>query len=387
LTITLGTFNPSRRLFQLRYPSLNFAIGMTIIWYQVANWLGFGPATRYSVLSCDFILPVLWFLAPPIETLFTRLTRHETENEEKTHGTTFAELSKSPKRLLEWINIESPIEHPSDDVFGFRQAAEQVANLIRQHPDHTFGLIGEFGSGKSSFLRLVTHFITEANQKNSTPRIITCSASLWGRDETSSIVTILRESVSELAKHVDVTALARLPENYIAAMGYTSPPWWFSFIFWSHIHSNPIHHLKRLDRILKAINTHLVIYIEDADRNVPQDKLPERLVELQAMLDQLRSNQCTNLSFVLAVGSAGGAVTFDFIQDHINFLLDDPNHIKDERKNHVLKEWNHRITDCSTHQRHAIGGWPRNYATFGSSPVSIKWADCSICTTCITVGT
>src|SRR5690606_18976610 len=80
------------------------------------------------------------------------------------------------------------------------------------------------GAGHS-FLRLVTHFITEANQKNSTPRIITCSASLWGRDETSSIVTILRESVSELAKHVDVTALARLPENYIAAMGYTSPPW------------------------------------------------------------------------------------------------------------------------------------------------------------------
>lgn len=56
--------------------------------------------------------------------------------------------------------FDRPIGHPDNDLFGMSAYAEKLAGFIKNvEPPFTIGIYGEWGDGKTSFVRLLEHFL------------------------------------------------------------------------------------------------------------------------------------------------------------------------------------------------------------------------------------
>jgi len=258
---------------------------------------------------------------------------------------TLETLASHPEhRLITWLEREQPVESVSDDMFGARHVARRIAGRFYDKRIPTIGLVGPWGSGKSSTLRLVEHYVrkdrefaTEMRAKWREgregwqlarnffpPSILTCSVSAWGLLDADGATVVLRDAVRCLSKHVDCLGLQSLPGEYEKALTGLGPTWVQVPLALSREH-NPTEALRQLDPILAAINARLVIFIEDLDRNlgepdmaISQDvrtkgtgaraRVNTRVVvppkasvfrSVQSMLDRLRD--LDNVSFVLAI--------------------------------------------------------------------------------------
>jgi hypothetical protein len=114
---------------------------------------------------------------------------------------------------------------------------------------------------------------------------------------------LLGLAVAEMSKYVDTLALNRLAREYAESVMRSGPSWLHPF---AARQASPVEELDKLNRVLEAIDAHLLFVIEDVDRNAPPDDLPTASTQLQSLLDRLRP--CKRLSFILAVGNA----TLDF---------------------------------------------------------------------------
>lgn len=205
------------------------------------------------------------------------------------------------RQLRDWLRNDLPIDDPAQDRFGARALAENLAGQITQDPDGTFGLIGPFGSGKTSLVKLAFRRLPQGSVTDR-PRFIFCFVSEWGRSDVSASATVLSEAVKELSRHVDTLAVANLPGRYTALIDHTRPPWWLSLVFWGALTRDPCEELCRLNQILRAIDYHLIVAIEDTDRNSPREDLRHHYLQLQAMLDRLRDQD--RITFILTASSA-----------------------------------------------------------------------------------
>lgn len=218
-------------------------------------------------------------------------------------------LTENPDTLTNWLSQEAPIDNPQHDLFNNCHIAKQLANTISDNPEGTFGLIGGFGSGKTSILNLVNHYIDNNTSPNKYIRVF---VDQWGRSDSPAISHALKTAINELSNHVDCLSIASLPERYIATLDKSNPPWWLHFlfiIFPPNRSTDPVEQLQRLNNVLEAIDKHLILYIEDIDRNEHDpNALRKQYARFQLMLDQLRLRKCNHLTFVLTAASAA----FDF---------------------------------------------------------------------------
>lgn len=217
----------------------------------------------------------------------------------------FDDLIENPESLIHWIEYEKPIEKPNDDLFGFSIISERIVGLLRNEKIQTIGIVGPYGCGKSSLINLIktslmqpfkpqNHNIEKIFEGN----VLTCQVDGWGRSKDSIAHQILAIAVRRLSLEVDCLSIVTLPsgyqkalsgsKNHIAAM--------VSALLGSE--KDPVDILKQLDIILKAINTRLVIILEDLDRNVSKDSIDK---EMPSLLDRLKCLE--QVSFILAIGT------------------------------------------------------------------------------------
>jgi KAP-like P-loop domain-containing protein len=210
-------------------------------------------------------------------------------------------LAGDVEDLSRWIAREEPIDKPDDDRFGIAAAANRTARqLFNDQPIKTFGLVGPWGSGKTSFCRLVRHYLKFLARDPESCRhakyVWTCEVGAWGLDSGPSAPQhVLTAVVNELAKHVDCLALSGLPERYREALSGGDGLLIRTFGALFCVRDDPVELLQSLDRILQAVEARLVIFVEDIDRNANPSAL---VVQIESLLDRLRHLE--NVSFVLA---------------------------------------------------------------------------------------
>ncbi len=232
----------------------------------------------------------------------------------------FGRRSKPQKPVRKWsydevaawsIN-ELPIQTINDDMFEHRHIAHNIACSLRltgKNTDNknTYGLVGEFGSGKSGIIEM----IREELRCNGGGKILLCRVSCWGFDEPGAVLEhVLASAIGEMKGTVDCLAFRGLPEAYRRAVSSVHP--FFQALFDGFPQErDPSRLLQQLSPVLVALDTQLVIALEDIDRDGTSEGY---LQPIQAMLNTIKSD-VDRVTFVLSGSSRG----IDFVKlcDHI----------------------------------------------------------------------
>jgi hypothetical protein len=212
-------------------------------------------------------------------------------------------FERNDNELIQWILEEAPICDPADDGFEHKIPAKRIARLLLQDSPSNIGVVGPYGSGKSSLLNLVEYYLNQnhhfsTSNKSSSTELILCRIDGWGRVSGSVAQKILGLAIEKVRTHLDCAAILSLPENYrkaIAGAKTGSGTILASLLQVSH---DPISQLSKLDNILEAAKFRIVIFLEDLDRNISDEIIRD---ELPALLDRLRLLK--QVSFVLSIGS------------------------------------------------------------------------------------
>jgi hypothetical protein len=207
--------------------------------------------------------------------------------------------------LVAWILDESPIMHPADDLFGHRLPAMRIASFLLRESPSSIGIVGPYGSGKSSVMNLVEYYLEhdeeltiEPPRPRATSRVISCKVDGWGRVSGTVAQKILALAIEEVRKHADCLSILALPENYRQALAETQSPAGAVIAALLSASHDPIAQLAQLDSLLRASGIRLVILLEDLDRNIGDEIIRD---EMPALLDRLR--KLNQVSFVLAIGT------------------------------------------------------------------------------------
>ena len=212
-------------------------------------------------------------------------------------------ISHDQRLLFQWLDVEEPIIHPSQDLFSLSQVAKRIARTLRSYRLRSVGIIGRYGSGKSSLLNLVEFYLNQPVQageqdKTYSGKTIVCRVDGWGRYQGSIAQQILGIAISSLKGRVDCLSVVTVPANYREALHATKSP--LASIIAAVLNSDedPAKTLRQIDTILSASKIRLIIFIEDLDRNISDTIIKE---EVPALLDRL--HYLENVSFVLAIGT------------------------------------------------------------------------------------
>jgi hypothetical protein len=300
-----------------RYPPLLSAVLLIataamvtlLFWSTAAEWVSdtirwsIYVGTAFGWLSIGVVIPLRYRL--------NRRRKEQTSDvdvpRKELQQLTFAELRT-------WLSDERPIESPSQDLFGAEDRARRIANALQTrrstaapHLMQTVVLEGPLGSGKSSVIRLLSNILQDEAEQ----RYLLITVSAWGFSSSAARQHILSQIVQVLSRDVDCLSVQDLPRDYVEA--FTEANSWFALFKPALGQLAPAVRLKRLLPILAAIDVHLVVVIEDSDRN-DVDFNPQHL---QSMLNDFR--EVERLSFILTVGSTS-RVDFPKVAEQIESI-------------------------------------------------------------------
>ena len=259
------------------------------------------------------VFTICGMLSCVIKSVFSKYEKYtyqkETENSSSETRPDFEQISKDFDKLVEWIERDKPISSYFEDRFDMAIFSWRIVKILRGKPLKTIGLIGPYGCGKSSILKMAEDYLKnpervknkgkfeESETLYSSKRIILCFVSGWGFSESTAAEHILQAVIKELSKHTDCIGLSNLPKNYRHAMADSG-----NFIArilaallsgWQ----SPRDVLKKIDAVLYRIDKRLIVFLEDIDRNRRTDMF---FNEITALLDELK--ELEYISFVLAIG-------------------------------------------------------------------------------------
>ncbi len=193
-----------------------------------------------------------------------------------------------------WLNTESRIKNKNYDFINLSAYATRITALLEStEKSHQIAIRGEFGVGKSSLCKLIEERSAQVNKE-----YIFSYVDGWGRDHDSNAGQILEIIIEELSLHVDSSSLSSIPENYINALnssgltGVSS----LSHLLGTNSKINPKKHLEKIENILKAIDKHMIIVLEDFDRGCEQEKTVNSLAALLERLKELE-----RINFIICI--------------------------------------------------------------------------------------
>lgn len=250
------------------------------------------------------------WLVPPVAGLLVALVAHgrhpgnpcrETSATANAVSGSAEEILRN-RELLSWLEEERPIETPLEDRFGFSIIASRIASILRGEKIRTVGIIGPYGTGKTSLLNLTEFYLQERQHRLPSTAfsgdVILCRVHGWGRIKGSIAERVLTIALEQLSEEIDCSSIISLPASYRRAIGglrWPGGPVLEALLETSH---DPVSQLSKLDHILMAAGLRLVIFLEDLDRNTADEIIRD---EIPSLLDRLRGMR--NISFVLAIGT------------------------------------------------------------------------------------
>ena len=224
-------------------------------------------------------------------------------------------ITEDASALFQWIEEEKPIETIDQDRLNNKPFAERIMNVL-QKPKVTITVVGSYGAGKSSILKMFKSSLRNDTANGALNReLIPCDVCGWGLQRGSAAETILKQVIQACAQHVDCLGISNLPAQYGESIGHVST-WSKALSGLLPLSYDPMVALERMDRVLLAIDRRVVIFFEDLDRNWQGNDF---WVEIIALLDRLK--KLDRVSFVLAIsGTNKIGDIINRISDHIEIV-------------------------------------------------------------------
>lgn len=308
--LRLGGIHPNFRFrTMMRYPPFWFAVLIAFTFFGVVINRKIGLSLVTVIFVVPYVIAVcIGIVLTFVSDIFTRVSWSNLVEPKKVKENYSGKgIFNSDEELLAWILEERPINSPYEDIFGLAISARKITQLLLTKTTSSIGILGPYGSGKSSLINLVEYYFAHRDEviKNdslqlelSNARIICCRIDGWGQTSGFVAQRILHLAIEKMKRYVDCTSLVGLPESYHKALAGTKS-WGMAFLFALFQTSyDPVMQLVRLDDILTAADLRLVIFLEDLDRNISDEIIRD---ELPALLDRLRVLE--QISFVLAIGT------------------------------------------------------------------------------------
>lgn len=229
-------------------------------------------------------------------------------------ATSVEELVGDWATLERWIRSERPAE---DDLIGNRRIARRLAEYLTEHGG-TVGLVGPFGSGKSSVVTWLKEEV-ERVRKPGQPKVWFAEQSCWGfEDSGSAVQQVLAQAMEAVSLKADYFSLRSLPEAYRRTFS-AGGDWLRTLADLILGSTDPLDQFRQLSEVLESVDARLVLVIEDLDRTT-SSRFDRQ--EVLALLQRLRASSA-RVSFVLATGQTSARdIDFAKLCDHIEILQD-----------------------------------------------------------------
>jgi hypothetical protein len=318
----LSIFSPSKNDITnaRKHPPTWLAWILSLLLLSIID-LTFGLSKKgYSASLSDWI----FFCLIPLGTswLFREIQKNSNNSEAEILNRRGSESKDTEDAAIKsWLNFDKPSCVDYFDTFGI---AKRMLDAINNGVT-AIGLVGNFGSGKSTVIEAFRALLTNSN-RSASPHYILVSHSCWGfESSTSSIREIIASAVSEADDYVDTYYIRSLPENYLKSI--TSEINWIEGIakpiFGSGSH---LDQLQRLSDALIAQNAKLIVVIEDIDRN---SSTKFELQEIEGFLFQLKGY--AGICFIVAGGTTSDKqISYSKLCDSIEYILNPT--VEDVRK-------------------------------------------------------
>jgi hypothetical protein len=215
-------------------------------------------------------------------------------------------LTSDFQELCKWLQHDTPIDHPSLDAFGRALIARRITDRIKPRLDKspTIALVGELGAGKTSIYNLVLYELNSAKLLGQTIAVV--RVSLWPFDTVDAAIRgILTALTEELGRHISITPIAGLPDEYISTIENAGLNW--ARLFKSNRPPSAI--LSDFDTVAAALDLHIVLWIEDLERFAGstisgQPPEVERLGPIRSLLHLLSDIPSIQIVFATTLLSA-----------------------------------------------------------------------------------
>lgn len=274
----------------LSFPPLPIAV--VLAFGLGALWCTIGPSLPHSDASVCLIVGAayacFWLAAATVASAVTLLkNRLEAGDEAPALAAAAAGVDQlTDEQLAHWMIREQPINTPAEDLFGFWEFTQNVMRKLTPI-GNTIGIQGGFGTGKTSFIRLLQF---RADQQRSNLYFVRVSC--WGfEDAVAAQKSVLSTLVKNLNERVECLSIRQLPNEYVAVASKKLE--WLRLV--STADETPVEQLQRLAPILTAVGRRVVVVLEDVDRTGQRFDV----ATVFALLAQFR--EVRNLAFILTI--------------------------------------------------------------------------------------
>ena len=212
----------------------------------------------------------------------------------------------SAEEIIQWAGCDDPITSGKDDFLNFNHRIEYILEYLRKDRRNSVAILGYSGSGKTSLTRL----IEERGRSGYSPKLLFVEMSCGGfNDSAAAQRAMLDRIVKTLSERVDCFAIKGMPARFIKALSrasnYSGSPGPFTLF------KNPDAQLKQLSPILRALDTRLVVVVENSTQF--------GLESIEGLLSRFRD--IPGISFVITA-SPDAKINFALLCEHIKYITD-----------------------------------------------------------------
>ena len=330
----------------LRYPPTWLVVPLSLVFVGARNeWCPFGFRPWAVGPDWPYSFPMAWSLAVlMIVAILIRRYLFRQPIEIPAHARVHSREDITWTDVKRWIDAgERPLESYEPDFFRHRPVAQRMVQMLgcRGGP---VALLGAFGTGKSSILNTVRSELAEM-----VPQVIVATVDVWAAGKPEDVPRLaLNQIIIALDDYIDTIELRGLPRSYkrlVAAM----PPGLLVRGLGVDQATDSMKEIERLSPILDALNTSLVLIVEDIERAGSAFELRHLERFLWAFR---RLNRC---AFAVAVDPVITSIDFSKLCDTIE-------RVPTLRPEHVAKvlvlaydHWSSAYSDIDPHPSRSSG--------------------------------